>query len=306
VNTLIKWTLPLAAAAALLSSCSKPVVPGARIDPALAGLIPADTVMLAGVHVDALQKTSIYKKNLADRPLPLFDDFAQQTGLTRREDLWELLFISNGKQSVLLGHGKFSDGAEPDLKRPGAKRFGYKGLTLVGDEETAVLLVSPSVLGVGQTSALKSLVDNKGTTNGPPASLAARMKEIPTEAAFWVATVGGPVVPFPLPGNLGNLNRVLNSIESGLAYLDLRTGVNGLAVGICASEQNANELHDAVRGLIGLGRAVAPKNQPELGKIFDGIRVTLESRKVNVHIDEPEELVDTVLNLMLGRRRTAP
>jgi hypothetical protein len=236
----------------------------------------------------------------------LFDDFMVQTGLKRREDLWELLYISNGKQSVLLGRGKFSDEAEPDLKRPGAKRFGYKGLTLVGDDEMAVLLVSPTVLGVGQTAALRSLVDNKGQTNGPPAALAERMKEIPTEAAFWTAYVGGPVTIPPLPGNLANLSKVLNSIQSGLAYLDLRTAVNGLATGICGNEQGATELHDALQGLIGVGRMAAPKNQPEITKIFDGIRVTVESRKVNVHIDEPEEVLDTLLNFATGRSRQPP
>jgi hypothetical protein len=300
----MKWPLPLAAAV-LLAGCTKAPVPGARIDPALAGLIPADTVMLAGVHADALQKTTVYVKHLADRSFPLLDDFMTQTGLKRREDLWELLYISNGKQSVLLGRGKFSDEAEPDLKRPGAKRFGYKGVTLVGDDQTAVMLVSPTVLGVGETPALKSLIDNKGQSNGPPAALAERMKEIPPEAAFWAAYTGGPVSLPQMPGNFANLNKVMSTIQTGLAYLDLRTALNGLATGICATEQNANELQTALQGLVGVGRMMAPKNQPEMAKVFDGLRVTVESRKVNVHIDEPEELLDTVLNLAVGRRRPA-
>jgi hypothetical protein len=286
-----------------LASCAKPPVPGAKIDPALAGLIPADTVLLADVHLDALLKTSIYQKYIANRSFSLVDDFMMQTGLKRREDLWELLYISNGKQSVLLGHGKFSDEAEPDLKRPGSKRFGYKGLTLVGDEQTAVLLVSPSVFGIGSTAALQSLIDNRGQTNGPPSALAERMKEIPTEAAFWSAYIGGPVALPPLPGNFANLSKVLNSIQSGLAYLDVRTGVNGLATGICGTGQSAMELYDALHGLIGVGRMMAPKNQPNMAKLFDGLRVTVESTKVNVHIEEPEELVDTALNLFLGQRR---
>src|SRR5689334_3676727 len=108
MNNWAKWPL-IAASALTLVSCSKTAIPGAKIDPALAGLIPADTVMLAGVHVDAFQKTDIYQKHLVNRSFPLFDDFMSQTGLKRREDLWELLFISNGKQNVLLGRGKFSD-----------------------------------------------------------------------------------------------------------------------------------------------------------------------------------------------------
>jgi hypothetical protein len=129
------------------------------------------------------------------------------------------------------------------------------------------------------------------------------MKEIPPEAAFWAAYVGGPVAIPALPGNLANLNKVMNSIQSGLAYLDLRTAVNGLATGICGTEQEAVQLHDALQGLIGMGRMMAPKNQPQLTKLFDGLRVTVESRNVNIHIEEPEDLLDTVLNLVPGARR---
>jgi len=61
-------------------------------------------------------------------------------------------------------------------------------------------------------------------------------------------------------------------------------------------------LYDALRALQGLGRMAITKEQPERGKILDGLRVTQESHKVNIHIEEPEELVDTFLNLVgLGR-----
>src|SRR5450755_732126 len=129
-----------------LMSCVK-TPPGPEIDPALAGLIPPDTILLAGARLDKLQETPVYKKNLANRPVPLIDDFPKQIGLqVRREDLWELLLISDGKQSIVLGRGKFANEAEPRIEIPGATRFAYKGFNLVGDESQAVLLVSPSVI----------------------------------------------------------------------------------------------------------------------------------------------------------------
>src|SRR3984893_14885410 len=167
----MKTGIVLVLALAITGCASTP--PGPKIDPALAGLIPPDTILLAGARLDAFQKAPVYQKHLANRTIPLIDDFPKQIGLqVRREDWWELLLISDGKNSVVLGRGKFAHEAEPRIELPGATRFGYKGYNLVGDERQAVLLVSPTVIGVGPTASLRSLIDNKGKTNGPPANLA--------------------------------------------------------------------------------------------------------------------------------------
>jgi hypothetical protein len=285
-----------------LTGCVR-TLPGPKIDPALASLIPPDTILLAGVRLDKLQETPIYKKSLANRPVPVIDDFPKQIGLNvRRQDLWELLLISDGKQSVVLGRGKFSDEAEPRIERPGSQRFGYKGFNLVGDEREAVLLVSPSVIGVGPTPALRSLIDNKGKSNGPPSNLVTQLKDMPAEAIFWAVYGGGVTkLPFNALGDMANINKIIASVQSGSIYLDLRAGVNGLATGNCGSDQDAKGLYDALRGLTGLARLAIPKDKPEEGRLLDGLRVTQDSHKVNLHIEEPEELVDPLLNLWLGR-----
>ena len=288
--------------------------PGPKIDPALASLIPPDTILLAGARLDKLQETPVYKQHLANRTVPLIDDFPKQIGLqVKRKDLWELLLISDGKQSVVLGRGKFADEAEPRIERPGATRFAYKGYNLVGDEREAVLLVSPTVIGVGPTPALRSLIDNKGKSNGPPSNLADQLKVMPAEAVFWAVYGGGVTqLPFDAPpqakDNIANANKILASIQSGSFYLDLRTGLTGLVTGTCGSDQDAKTLYDSLRGLSGLARLAVPKGQPkdqnktqpDLGRHLDGLQITQDAHKVNIHIQEPEELVDMVLNLWLG------
>jgi hypothetical protein len=276
--------------------------PGPKIDPALATLIPPDTILLAGARLDKLEETPLYKQHLADRAVPLIDDFPKQIGLqVKRKDLWELLLISDGKQSIVLGRGKFADEAEPRIDRPGSTRFAYKGFNLVGDEREAVLLVSPSVIGVGPTPALRSMIDAKGESNGPPAALAERLKSMPADAIFWAAYGGGiRTLPFNLPGNMANVNKIFSSIQSGSMYLDLPAGVNGLATGNCASDQDAKGLYDALKALSGLGRLAIPKDKPEEGRILDGLRITQDAHTVNIHIEEPQELVDKLVSLWLG------
>ena len=97
---------------ALTLAACKRTTPGALVDPALSGLVPADTTMLVGIRLEDLLKTPIYKKYLADRPIPQLDEFSKQFGIDPRKDLWEVLFISNGQESVVLGRGRFPTGNE--------------------------------------------------------------------------------------------------------------------------------------------------------------------------------------------------
>jgi len=124
---------------------------------------------------------------------------------------------------------------------------------------------------------------------------------MPAEAIFWAAYGGGiRTLPFNLPGDMANVNKIVASIQSGSMYLDLRAGVNGLATGNCASNQDAKSLYDALKALSGLGRLAIPKDRPEEGRMLDGLRVTQDAHKVNIHIEEPEELVGSLLDLWLG------
>ena len=43
-----------------------------------------------------------------------------------------------------------------------------------------------------------------------------------------------------------------------------------------------------------------PKDKPEEGRILDGLRITQDSHKVNIHIEEPEELVEYALSIFAG------
>src|SRR6187551_2503364 len=114
----MKKLLILALAALVLTACKKSSE-GALVDPALSTLVPADTTLLVGVRVEDLMKTPIYQKYLADLAIGPLDDFTRQTDLDVRKNLWEVLFISNGKENVVIGRGKFSNEAEPRIDRPG-------------------------------------------------------------------------------------------------------------------------------------------------------------------------------------------
>jgi hypothetical protein len=297
--------LPIGALFLALAGCQK-AQQGARVDPALSTLVPADTTMLVGIRAEELMKLPLYLRYLANRPIGPLDEFAKSTGLNLRTDVWEVLLVSNGKESVVLGRGKFANEAEPRLKIEGgnAKRFSYKGYTFIGDEETAVLFLGPSVAGIGNTPGLRRIVDARDQSNGPPAVLARRMQEVPREAVIWSAYAGSPIdLPPDIPPNMGNLVKILNSIESGSGYLDLRLGLAGKASGSAATEPAAKELHDALRGLLGFARLSTSKDKAEMQRLLDGVRVTQDGRNVNVYVDAPEEALGQLFDAWMGQTK---
>ena len=284
-----------------LSGCSHPAPAGPRIDPALEGLIPADTVLMLGVRLESIEKTDLYKKYLEHRDVPQIQDFAARTGIDPQK-LWELLYVSNGKRSALMGHGAFSDEAEPDLQKQGDLRFRYKGFTLVGNDETAILLVNQTVLAAGDTDELKAMVDAHEKSAGPPPPMARLLARMPAASQIWAAYAGGGLrLPFDGNGNLGNISKMLSMIQSGTLSLDLSAGLKGLAEGTADSDQDAEQLESGLNALVGFGRLSVPKNQPQLAGVWDGLRPTRENREVKLHIDESPELADKLAGMLAGR-----
>jgi hypothetical protein len=291
------------AAALALSACAhKPE--GPKIDSSIDTLVPRDTVLMAGTRLEALLKTPVYQRNLAGRQFSQIDDFAKRFGIDPRKDLWELLYVSNGHQGVVLGRGKFGDEMmEPKLEKDGGRRIGYKGFTMVGNDRGAVLLLNPTTAAIGEVPALESLIDQRDTSRGPPPAMAALLKQIPADAQFWGAYAGGPIhLPFDANSNLANLNKLLATIQTGTVYFDLRTGVNGVAEASCADQQGAEQVQGALKALIGIGRLSVPKNQPDLAQVYDMIRVTQESTRVKLYIDIPDAMADKFLKMWTGEK----
>lgn len=287
-----------------VTGCSTAPTPGPRIDPALAGLIPSNTTLMAGARLEALRKTAIYDKSLAHRSIPQVDQFTTRIGINQK-DLWELLYVSNGKSGAILGHGMFSDEGEPKLQQRNDNRFGYKGFTLVGNEINAILLINQTVLAMGDTDELRAMVDAHEKSAGPPKAMADLIARIPAAAQVWGAYGGGQLASFDSKGNLANINKILSLIQTGTLYLEASNvtsgGISGIAQGTSASDQAAEQLESGLRGMIGLGQISTSAKQPQLAKVWDGLQPSRENREVTLRINEPGDAVDSLLDLLLGR-----
>jgi hypothetical protein len=73
----------------------------------------------------------------------------------------------------------------------------------------------------------------------------------------------------------------------------------------CISPEDARQVHDALRGGIGLARLTTKDNQLELLKLYDAIHVSYEQQTVHVRADLSAQLADQLLGLMSGFDRRA-
>lgn len=276
-----------------------------KVDPALAALIPSDTAVMVGAKLDKLRETEVYRKHFSETAIPRLDEFARDTGLDPRKDVWDVLFCSNASTSgVLMVRGKFSQGElEPKLEREGAVRMKHKGYNLFGNDETAVFFMNASTALAGSTPLLKTIIDSRDRPGGGvPAALRPLVDAVPADAQVWaVFNTAGINLPFAGKGTAAVLEQLLRSVQNGRFSADLRSGFAFDAVGNCTTDESAKQIHDLLKAAIGFGRLSTPGNQPELLQVYDAIKVSHGNRAVNITANVPQDLVDKFVDTFVAR-----
>ncbi len=289
----------LAAISLLIIGCTSAQMGGTRVDPALAALVPADTIVLAGVQMRELRATPLYTKLISRKRLSELDDFAKKTNFDPRKDVNELLVVSNGTDNTLLARGNFK------IQAPaGLNKSTYKGVTIYGKGDGAYAILDTTTAVAGTESVVHGAIDQKESGQRGAAGLIDRARGLSGPGQIWLVANGWGALPDRLSrdgGNLSNLSRFFRGIDKATLTVDLRSGVVAQAKGECRTEQDAKTLGDAARGLVGLGRLTVPENKPEMLKLFDGIKVDQKDRSIEININIPADLADGLLQITPSR-----
>lgn len=289
--------------ALMLSACIVVRRSSVVFDMGLTALAPADTTFVLGADLDAIRNTHVFQKYVDQVSLPQMDEFAKKTGIDPRRDLHKILSCSNGKTAIFLARGNFASGKSVQIE--GLSRTEYKGHTLFGNEQSGVLFWNSSTAVGGRTEELRALADSGGNGRGLPSALLQKAASVGPNAQVWGAFNGGLQnvnLGLPEQSNAGQVLRILRGIDNGTLGIDLRDGF-GLEIHVeCQTANDAKHVHDAVRGVIGLGRLSTPDNQPEMLKLYDAINIQQDQTKVDVTARIAPELEDKFLDLWLKKR----
>ncbi len=274
----------------LLAGCSPRGA--SRIDPALASLIPADSIMLAGAKLEAIRRTPLYQRFLASD--------AGFAGLNER-DIYEVLMVSDGRRTAALARGKFApaDGSEPKFDLPGAAREGYKGYTILISGDRGLTFMNPSVAVAGNPEAIRWIIDQRSSSSMPK-PLAQMLAGIPAANQVWLVAAGVPALAAagPLASPMArNLKNALSVTESVTAAADLRAGLNGAAELICRTERNASDLAEGLKLLVSFARLSSP-DQAEIKQAWNKITIAQHERTVRLSV----ALTENELNGILAER----
>ena len=282
--------------ALLCTTCGPKAPRWVTPDPALMSLVPPNTVMLAGIRLDHLRESPFYREHLASRTSAALENFIGQTGVDPRENVWEALAAYNGTDLVVMSRGKFSAREiEPRLGSQGAERKSYKGYTIIGDENAAVLLVDASTIVAGRPDCLRATVDRIGQPAGPPPALEEMVKTVERVNQFWAVSIGGLTSGVaPEQGNLAMLNRLLEKLKNFKASGSLSDRLVVNAEGECGSPEDAETLQSALRMMIGLVRLGA-RGRPALTGLCDAIAVSRQEHHVLLDAELSGELLEQVL-----------
>jgi hypothetical protein len=256
----------------ILAACGGGQAKYGPVEPAMAAFISPDAVAVAGVRLDSIRETPLYRKLAGENRLPRF-----ASNLDPKRDLHEILLASDGKNVLAIARGVIPAKPAGDLNAAE-----YKGFTLYGS-----------------SSSVQAAIDrSKSGGAGAPRDLMERARVLPADAQIWAVVSGWRgLAPDQLRemGNLSNLDRVLRLVEGANLTVDLRTGVHAAFTSDSRTDADAKTLADSLRGLAGLARMAATRNQPDLQRAFDGLQVKQDGRRVNVNVDLAEDLAEKLV-----------
>jgi len=297
---------------AFLPGCGTRERQSARVDAAIAPLLPGDTVALACLRLDRLKETPFYKKYVAGARIKALDEFALKTGLDPRESVWELVFSTNGRTPYVFIRGKFGGdfGFEPDIKTPSLQRQSYKGRYLLYTGDSGVLFMNSGAAIAGRVADLKALVDGfDNSRRQAPQELLDLVATLPGTSHVWAASLqpaafaqpgaqqgaqsGGASEP---SGSMtGNLLRAGRRVSQVKMWVDLSQGLDMHVEAVAASANDAAELRDTFRAAVSMGRLSVKDSQPAMLKLYDGLSGSSEGSVVRIEVKEPFEMLDALL-----------
>jgi len=269
-----------------------------RVDNVLVRMVPSGAQSLAGAHMDQIKTTDFYRKLIEQRKLSQVDRFAKETGFDPRRDVRELLFASTSTGGVLLARGTFP--LHPQISDTKPMRHGKYTIQTSGASGFCILDTTLAV--AGDLQSVKAALDEwtSGAHTGAQ-PLLARARAVDPQSQFWGVSAGfaGFLADnMPGAGRGIDFSKIFQGLEDTWFQASFAAGFQALVHGATATEPDAANLRDTMKGLIGFGRLSVPENQPEMLKLWDGIAVEQEGRTISIHADIPENLVDRLVRML--------
>jgi hypothetical protein len=274
-----------------------------RIDNVLVRMVPRGATSLVGARMNEIRDTAFYREMVDQRKLPQLDQFARETGFDPRIDVRELLFASTKTGGVLLARGTFKVN-EQILKTQKPVRHGVYNLWANGNNGFCIL--DATLAAAGDLSSLTAALDE--WTSGRHAAaepLLAHAKSVDSSNPLWGVSTGfaGFLADnMPRAASGIDFSKIFRGLQDTFFQANFSGGFKALVHGATVTDQDALNLRDTAKGLIGFGRLSVPENQPEMLKLWDGFEVEQQGKTVEIRVDIPQNLVDRLIQMLTAQQ----
>lgn len=259
-------------------SCRSSTSGGVRVDSTLGSFVPPTTGVLAGIDLERIKTSSLYKRHEQQLNLTFLNEFSERTGIDARRDVASLLIAWPANQPVVIAKGRFAEA-----------EVGRKLQNHVFFPKRNILLATLDPSGRPPTQQ-----DGNG---GVPQAVKDRMTVLSGEDQIWlVSSQSLPVSRIPLRPDLQSaLSNLIAYVTGASMGVSMTDGAQFESELMCVSPQGAKQVHDAIRGGIGLARLTTKDDELDLLRVYDAIQVTQDGQTVRVRAELPAGLADRLI-----------
>jgi hypothetical protein len=273
-------------------------------DPQLMKLVMPDVKVMADVNVLQARLSPFGQYVLSQTESSSLQQLAAATGFDPRQDLIELMVVSNGtagaagaSNALALASGVFDPAkiAAAATAGGGAQEI-YKGVTIiVGSKNTgSIAFLNGSTLIAGSASNVKAAIDRQAAPATLPASLITQVNELSVAYDAWALSTVSPATLAPMGEGkgqpIGGMKIPLNSlqqVQSG--YLGVKFGAN-----VAFAAQAQSDTEEDATGLAGMLQLIGNIAQmqtaqnPNAAAFAKSLTVTAKGTTVNISASVPE------------------
>jgi hypothetical protein len=270
-------------------------------DPQLMKLVMADVKVMSDVNVMQAKLSPFGQFVLTQMESSRIQQFAAETGFDPRQDLIELLLVSNGApgaaNSLALASGVFNLAKiATAATASGATQETYNGVTIIeGPKKTeGIAFLNASVMIAGSVANVKAAIDRQTAPATLPPSLVTQANQLSVTQDAWALSIVSPAAlappSDPTPPAVGGVPippGVLQQVQSGYIGVKFGTSVAFTAQAQSDTAENATALAGLLQLFGNLAQMQTAQN-PSAAAFAKSLTVTAAGTTVNISASVPE------------------
>jgi hypothetical protein len=275
------------------------VLPAA--DPQLMKLVMADVKVMSDINVMQAKLSPFGQFVLSQMESSHFQQLVIETGFDPRQDLIELLLVSNGApgaaNSLALASGVFNPAKiAAAAAANGATQETYKGVNIIESPKKTegIAFPSESIMIAGSVANVKAAIDRQAAPATLPPSLVTQANQLSVTQDAWALSTVSPAAlapsSDPKPPAVGGVTippNILQQVQSG--YLGVKFGASVAFTAQAQSDtaENATALAGLLQLFGNLAQMQATQN-PGAAAFAKSLTVTAAGTTVNISASVPE------------------